>query len=977
MTETNSNNIWILADRCVGEALEAGLKTAVERVPDLAFRRVERLDAGVDIAPSDWAVVYANSAGDEAKPRSSRWGLSELERVLARNVDGLEKCLVISFEPEEALRHDPHYGYLLAPEELLRCLRLPVTAESIAQSLAGLECSPQRWKCHLHAFEASKHRLGVCGSVYRHSHRGLQAAVRIYLGALQRGDVAVENAEAVLASLHARALQEDVPILPDPREVIDALRQHHIALKKALPWMQEAAGSDDRTWQRIADVLFRYTCAPFADRLPLSDIRLCLIDDNYDTLGWQDVLKAIMPAAKLHFVRTPDAVLEALHAKPLEETDILLVDCQIGNDPLAGLRSIPRLRAEQWDLPIAMMTAFDNAELAKEALRLGCNEFFAKELGDPEDRDSLDYFYRFSEIIRRPAWERSLRELWRRFSRIEQALQGKSPECAQSIREAFYALFSLADGNFWCVRSGSFGARRDRQQAMAALSSALCQEAILSSWMSRERAAESGISIGDFLGRTRAGILVSEARHAADRQFLPDDAHHVISVLLRWLEMPHVGLTRISDEMIATSPDSTRIRDEDLGATDSQAGIQPARTVAGHLKTAQRGAMQFLLGNLLDAAAPELDEENLRLAFLCAEKDGIDAAIDFIVQEHGGGLTVTASESLGKLTIIDDQASKSGWRRVLELVLGSMGVETKFLERPRFTDKALAPEKCDAVLLDLWLPDQDKMPSPEVGLHALRRLRQTDPSLPVLVLSSGADTVWALRCLRLGAIDYMVRWLPGESEPERWQRASRYLINAILGAVELGRSGTRELWQEVSSVQRVLHAAGNNEETSHELMALTQLSLGALEGMIFQQLRLSFMLYHLGAAETMSNRLPPPVDNWRVRRLLSMGNGYFVDAVLGAGRAVELLGWVACCFYHRRLVSREHPDWTARGSIEDNIRRAAGKAAAEVWKLRNLILHKSHACQAQITKADTESALHNAVAAVGLFAEHLQTGFVR
>jgi len=977
MRQAEGTHIWIVADPCLAQVLERGLKAAVERLPELGGCQARMLDADAVVAPSDWAVIYANSIGDERRPRCARWGLSELERVLAGNVDGLEKCLVLSFEPEKALRNDPRFGYLLAPEELLFCFRLPVTAESIASSLTSFERSPQRWKRHLHAFEASKHRLDVRGSVFRHSHRGLRAAVRIYLGALQRGDASVENAETVLASLHAKALREGVSIATDPGEVLEALRQHHIALQAALcaRAIDEAASSDDRTWQRIADTLLRYTNQPFADRLGLSEIRLSLIDDNYDTLGWQDVLEAIMPAANLHFVRTPDAVLDARHRSSLDGTDMLLVDCRIGTDSLAGLRSIPRLRAEIWDLPISMMTAFDNAELAKEALRSGCNEFFAKELGDPEDRDSLDYFYRFSEIIRRPAWERSLRELWRRFSSVEAALQSLSPECAQGVREAFYALFSLADGNLWCLRPGLSGTRRDRQQTLAAAPSVLCQEAILSLWIARERAAESGIAVGEFLDGTRAGALVRDARHAARRRFAPKDACLVMGLLLNWLEASRVGPTERHPMVGAISLEPARIRDEDLATAGDRASVQPVRTIAGHLEAAQRGAMQFLLGTILNSGANDLDEENLRLAFLCAERDGIDAAIDFIIQEHGACLVEKEGKPRGKLTVIDDEASVSGWKRVLELVFGSMGIETRFVERPRFTDRAVGLGNCDAVLLDLWLPERDGKPTPRAGLHCLRRLRHIDPSLPVLVLSSGADTVWALRCLRLGAIDYVVRWLPAESEPERWQRASRYLVNAILGAIELGRSGARELWQEVSSVQRALSAPRNSGDATREVMTLTQLSTKTLEDMIFQHLRTGFMLHHLGVMEGMSDRLPPPVDNWRVRRLLSTGDGYFADAVLSAGRAVELLGWVACCFRHRRLVSRDHADWAAPGNMDGNIRRAAGRPGAEIWKLRNSILHGGHAPQTRVSEVDAIEALRNAVAAVSIFASGLQTRF--
>lgn len=391
------------------------------------------------------------------------------------------------------------------------------------------------------------------------------------------------------------------------------------------------------------------------------------------------------------------------------------------------------------------------------------------------------------------------------------------------------------------------------------------------------------------------------------------------------------------------------------------------------METAKRGAMQFLLGHLLNAGAKDLDEENLRLAFLCAEQDGIDAAIDFIVREHGNILTEIAHKSRGKLTIIDDEASTSGWKKVLELVLGSMGIATRFWERPRFKGNEYTQEKCDAVLLDLWLPGKDRIPAPSIGFHALQMIREKDPTLPVIVLSSGADTVWALRCLRFGALDYFVRWLPGESEPERWQSASRYLTDALLGAVELGRSDTRWLWHKVSSVQRVLNAAGNDIGIAEELKRMTKLNFGELEGRIFQQLRMSIMLYYGGTAESLSSRLPSPVDNWRVRRLLSMGDGYFVDVILGAGRVVELLGWVACCFIHNRLVSREHHDWC--DNMGTYITYAADSAGAAVWKSRNRILHKRHGRQALISKDDAMKALLSSVTAVEIFTKRLLERF--
>lgn len=60
-----------------------------------------------------------------------------------------------------------------------------------------------------------------------------------------------------------------------------------------------------------------------------------------------------------------------------------------------------------------------------------------------------------------------------------------------------------------------------------------------------------------------------------------------------------------------------------------------------------------------------------------------------------------------------------------------------------------------AVVLDLVLPAMD-------GLEVLRRLRDRQPSLPVIVLSAYADQERVLEALRLGAFDYLAKPLHDE-----------------------------------------------------------------------------------------------------------------------------------------------------------------------------------------------------------------------
>jgi two-component system cell cycle response regulator len=83
----------------------------------------------------------------------------------------------------------------------------------------------------------------------------------------------------------------------------------------------------------------------------------------------------------------------------------------------------------------------------------------------------------------------------------------------------------------------------------------------------------------------------------------------------------------------------------------------------------------------------------------------------------------------------------------------------------------------DVILLDLFLPDAQ-------GLDGLRRLRDTEPDVPIVVLTGTTDEDVATQALRLGAQDYLVKGTV--SGPT--------LARALLHAVERHR-----LLQEVNS----------------------------------------------------------------------------------------------------------------------------------------------------------------------------------
>jgi DNA-binding NarL/FixJ family response regulator len=99
-------------------------------------------------------------------------------------------------------------------------------------------------------------------------------------------------------------------------------------------------------------------------------------------------------------------------------------------------------------------------------------------------------------------------------------------------------------------------------------------------------------------------------------------------------------------------------------------------------------------------------------------------------------------------------------------------------------------------VLDLNLPDQN-------GLDVLRRLREENPRLPVLILTICSEDQFAVRALRAGAAGYLTK----ESAPEE-------LVGAVRKVVAGGRYVSGRLAERLA-----LRVAGGSGEPPHEALS--------------------------------------------------------------------------------------------------------------------------------------------------------------
>ena len=99
-----------------------------------------------------------------------------------------------------------------------------------------------------------------------------------------------------------------------------------------------------------------------------------------------------------------------------------------------------------------------------------------------------------------------------------------------------------------------------------------------------------------------------------------------------------------------------------------------------------------------------------------------------------------------RVLIVDDEPPI---RKLLRMGLGTQGYEV--LDAPN--GKAaleLMAQKPDLVILDLGLPDMQ-------GLDLLRRIREQNESVPIVVLSSRGDETAKVQALDIGADDYVTK----------------------------------------------------------------------------------------------------------------------------------------------------------------------------------------------------------------------------
>ena len=215
------------------------------------------------------------------------------------------------------------------------------------------------------------------------------------------------------------------------------------------------------------------------------------------------------------------------------------------------------------------------------------------------------------------------------------------------------------------------------------------------------------------------------------------------------------------------------------------------------------------------------------------------------------------------LLVEDDPALGEGIR----VALKPEGYTVDWLQDGRSALHALTHETFDLAVLDLGLPDMD-------GLEVLRRLRERQQSVPVLVLTARDATSDRIQWLDAGADDYMVKPFEVGELTARLRALLRRSFGRPQPVLEHGGVRLDPVSQEVSCRGEVVTLQRKEFLLLHQLMSQP--------GRVFTRDRLEEVLYGWSETAAESNALEVHIHHLRRKLYPELirtvrGVGYRID----------------------------------------------------------------------------------------------------
>ena len=168
--------------------------------------------------------------------------------------------------------------------------------------------------------------------------------------------------------------------------------------------------------------------------------------------------------------------------------------------------------------------------------------------------------------------------------------------------------------------------------------------------------------------------------------------------------------------------------------------------------------------------------------------------------------------------VVDDLESN---RRMLGRVFRAERFEVHDVESGESALQFLSEGEADLVLLDLHMPGID-------GLETLRRIKASNPRMPVVILTGGGDVASAVEAMKIGAFDFLIRPVHNDHLVLTARRAleHRQLTDEVEGLRGLVGGPLAKLMGSSEVISRLAEQIARVAETNVTVLVLGETGTG-------------------------------------------------------------------------------------------------------------------------------------------------------
>ena len=619
---------------------------------------------------------------------------------------------------------------------------------------------------------------------------------------------------------------------------------------------------------------------------------ILIIDDEHEI--WEPVWQFLFGEDKITFTTSLSHID---NEKSRDKTgsvnayDLVILDINLGEGQSNGINILQAIKRRQFDLPIIMTTACDNAELAKLCLKMGAHGYFLKELKE-EERDSVKYYIKLKELIQNIIpYKSEERHIWREFVAIEDRINDTDKKCGTQIghffRKAYY--FLIMDDKYLLPKT-----------------------LLIPEWLQNSKNPTSTRYEGVSFNAVYAADQIFIAKLMITKNINYDNGHGKIfdpttddqgrPEYPKFEERMKRAVMQVSDIKrlkVSSNRHAFVIGRGEQTACDKKSACSCLQELIHLMKQLLRTITQYDnslsedksqaektqdidISTYLSKTSIDIGHEDRSLMSAKCLQDGFDMWIS------GCKSILGISKNSGKVLFVDDEGESSAWYGPLQQILNFRGIDLTCIRAlPDNLKEYLRDYKL--VLLDLmFMKEQNLVPT---GIKEyLDEIKKEDLSIPVIMLTSDDSAFFARRCLLHGADDYFVK-APIDNALDYYNSFSR-MINKYLEPSKENNL-RRSWWHEVEKLKNCYFGLDLNNGRDDRWNRLRKFKnnvfarndeklLELIQQLIRFPLREAYFYYLLMSFEEMF------VDLWRIKRLLVSDNCR-VDILLCFGQLVECL----------------------------------------------------------------------------------------